>query len=39
MQLKIQKLIKKDIGLIIGCNYTSDYTFPGLAVKVHQNLG
>lgn len=36
--IKNSKINKKDIGLIIGCNYTSDYTFPGLAVKVHQNL-
>ena len=30
---------KDDIGLVVGCTFTPDYRFPGLAVKVHKDLG
>ena len=33
------KISKDDIGLVIGCTFTPDYRFPGLAVKVHKDLG
>ena len=36
--IKSSGILKDEINLIIACTFTSDYRFPGLSVKVHNNL-